>query len=568
MQKLESLRQLLKAAKGDAVLIPQNDQFQGEYISERDERLAWLSGFTGSAGFAIVTQAEAALFVDGRYTLQAHQQAKNFSTHDLKEASIKSWIENNLKFDDKIIIDPWLMTTSQWKRWQGYGRTLITSPTNLIDQLWVDRPPLKPSQITLHNIKYTGEESTSKVNKFRAFLKEQNLEYFILNKPENICWLLNIRGFDIPFTPLVNSFAVIGHYNIYLFVKEGSSTLSYLNVDWYNWSDFLPFLQTLEGAIGLDPAQTPKIVDEIMPVSYKVFLENPCIQWQAQKNVVEQEEAKQAHLYDGIAVCEFLAWLNLNWHKSQNEFTAAEYLLKCRQKQPLFKEPSFNTISAMGSNGAIVHYKPNKEQSSILTKGVYLIDSGGQYLCGTTDITRTIFLGDNPSKEQCENYTSVLKGHIALASIMFPPNTTGGQLDVLARQFLWKKGLDYAHGTGHGVGSYLSVHEGPQGISGNNNVHLVEGMILSNEPGYYKNGDYGIRLENLVLVQKSANFNNMLCFLNLTLVPFEPKLILKNLLNEEEINWINSYHKNIQDKILPHLTIDGKNWLMKVTEEI
>jgi Xaa-Pro aminopeptidase len=548
MNKLKDLREFMQQQGLSALLIPHTDAFQGEYIAPHCERLKWLTGFTGSAGFAVVGKEKAAFFTDGRYILQAKEEVSiTYEHYNIIEKSPVQWVSENLSAQEKIGFDPWLFTEAQLKR---YTSILVALEENPIDTLWTDRPEPPKDFIRLHPLKYTGESDESKRKRICAPLKT---DHVLITSCDSIAWLLNIRGNDLPFTPIVHSMCVLhkdGSYDLFVDLEKiNGEVFNHLHQGRGRAIDIrflLHHLQRLEGTCQVDPQTAPFIL--LQTLGEKVVRgQDPCVLPKALKNEVEIKGAINAHIQDGVAICRFLNWLRDQPLQGETtELSAAQKLYEFRKKGQPFEGLSFNTISSFGPHGAIIHYKATPESDVPLTRdGLYLLDSGGQYLTGTTDITRTIALGA-PTPEQKDRYTRVLKGHIALATACFPKGTTGSQLDILARQFLWEVGCDYDHGTGHGVGSYLNVHEGPQNISKRNlDVPLQPGMILSNEPGYYKEGEYGIRIENVVRVVELPDLKRFYGFETLTLVPLEKKLIEESLLTEKEKQWIEGYEARV-----------------------
>lgn len=583
---IAALRKVLRECSGEAVegmVILKTDPHQNEYLPACFERLRWVTGFTGSAGVAIVLQHAAALFVDGRYSLQAREEVDPslFEIEPLKWSTIKAWIKKNLSKGHRLGYDPWLTLSSQRKileeacvKAQGTLVSLINE--NPIDMVWRDRPPLIHQEAMAHPLIYAGKSTQEKLTPILTSMKEENIDTLILTKLASIAWLLNIRGRDIVYNPLPLAYALVNkNETIDLFLggkslsKEEQRCLDLdARVKIHAYGAFQAALKTLnEQKVWVDPSSVSVGVFEALEKEkvhfYKVA--DPCVLPKACKNFVEIQGAREAHIRDGVAVTRFLAWLDQEVPKGGvTEGKAAKVLLEYRQDQSLFQQPSFETISAFEEHGAIVHYRVTSSTDKKLHfGGLYLVDSGGQYLDGTTDITRTIALGGNPSLEKKEAFTRVLKGHIALAQVQFPKGTTGHQLDALARQYLWEIGLDYAHGTGHGVGSYLNVHEDPQSISPYpNQVPLEPGMLLSNEPGYYKEGAYGIRIENIVLVKESS-MKGFLEFETLTVVPFDLSLIEFSLLTSSEKKWITAYHRQIVQILSPYLDAVSKKWLEK-----
>ena len=577
-EKLSSLRSILKKDHLDGFIINRGDEFLNEYVAPYAERLAWLTGFTGSAGMAIVLTDNAAVFSDGRYILQMQQQLDQelWEYHHISHKSPLAWIlDHNHLQKLKLGYDPRLMSQKNLESLQNNKIILVPITDNPIDTIWLDQPGYPNQPIEPHPLEFSGLSHHNKIEKLQKELLFNNEDAFIFCDPASICWLLNIRGSDVPYSPIPLVFAILyrDHVCLYADQEQYSETLSDFlghTVKLCSRNDIYSDLRKITSfVIGLDKNQTPigfiqLLEKQEISIHYRT---NPILLPKSCKNQVEQKGAINAHIRDGIAMCRFLFWLEKNGI-DKSETVVAEKLNQFRIETggKFYKEESFPAISATGSNGAIIHYQATKTNHSIIRENqLYLIDSGGQYKDGTTDITRTIWMGKNfaPSSIR-EQATMVLKGHIALSSAIFPIGTTGSQLDVLARYALWQNGLNYDHGTGHGVGSYLSVHEGPCRISSQPfPISLKEGMILSNEPGYYLAGHHGIRLENLLLVCK-APYDNFLKFKPLTLVPFDWKIINSTLLTPQEKNWLNNYHKQITDLIYPHLNKNEQTWLMKM----
>lgn len=584
--RLADLRRLLSEKEGDGFLIPRTDAYRGEYVAPCDERLAWLTGFTGSAGMAIVLKEKAALFVDGRYTLQARNQVdlNDYEICSLVDDPAYAWIKKQMKEGQKLFYDPWLHTLDDknhiQKACEAVGASCLPV-ANLIDGIWADRPPAPFSPVQIHEQPYAGISSKEKRTHIASILQGKKADAALLTLPESIAWLLNIRGNDIPYTPIAQGFALIwsdASLDLFIHPAKISPEVKKHMGDKVRLTD----LRSVEDALSrlkditvlIDPSVTPLAL--LKPLEKCSLLKGAdvCALPKAIKNPAEIAGAKDAHIQDGIAVTRFLAWLSQATQASRiTEMDAANQLLFFRQENPLFISPSFHTISASGAHGAIVHYHPTPQTNQDLDlNSLYLVDSGGQYLNGTTDITRTIAIGV-PTPEQKDRFTRVLKGHVALATALFPRGTTGSQLDVLARYSLWQAGLDYNHGTGHGVGSYSNVHEGPQRISkGPSLVGLQAGMILSNEPGYYKAGAYGIRLENLVLVVEKGISEDgeqpFFGFETLTQAPIDISLIEEGMLTSEERTWLNTYHRHVRDTLTPYLDEKETAWLLNATKEI
>lgn len=582
-EHLLELRKILKDNQCEGMIVPRVNCFQGEYVAPFEERLAWLTGFTGSAGFAIVLLEKACLFVDGRYTLQAQRQVDHsaFEIRSLSQSEIRKWLGKYLPSDGVVLYDSWLHTVQQFKEWKlllaEAGGTLQACDDNPIDKIWKDKPSAILKPVVPHPLEWSGQESLEKRQKICRILEQAKVSSFIITSPDSIAWLLNIRGGDVRFTPICHAFVILradASVDVYINLDKVTEKIREYcgsTVRWNPGESFIEAINDLEGNILLDPKQTPqKIIEALQGAKVKIIYgDDPCLIMRAIKNTVELKGAHACHQRDGVALVNFLAWLDQNVFQMEiTEISAAKYLEAEREKQPHFQGLSFSSISSAAANAAIVHYHPTIETNTLLKKdSLYLIDSGGQYLDGTTDVTRTIAIGE-PTEEQKDRYTRVLKGHIALASAVFPIGTTGTQLDVLARLYLWKAGLDFDHGTGHGVGSYLNVHEGPHRISKTvNSVALQPGMIVSNEPGYYKAGEYGIRLENLVTVVKATvgGEREMLTFENLTLVPYDKKLMNMDQLSLEERQWIDSYHQKVWDNLAQIINSEAVEWLREAT---
>ncbi len=581
--RAELLRQQLTG-----FVVPHTDEYQNEYLPPCAERLAWLTGFTGSAGTAIVLRGEAAMFVDGRYTLQVADQVdeKIFSLHNSGETSPHEWLSLRATPTDRIGYDPWLHTPHDLERFQKaidrVGAHLVPCSSNPVDCVWHDRPQKPLGLIKPHLPEFSGQSSRGKREIIGRKLSEDRIDAAVITAPDSIAWLLNIRGSDVPHTPLPLCRAILyATGRVALFVDPHKITpglqahlgpeISLVSPE--GFESALQKLGTDNNRVLCDPAKTNSWIFTTLTQSGACLLhkDDPCVLPKACKNPVEIAGAFAAHQRDGVAMCQFLAWLAREAPKGHvTELEAAEYLDACRRKQAMWEDCSFPTISGAGSNGAIVHYHSTPETNRRLEPGtLYLVDSGGQYLDGTTDITRTLAIG-SPSDEHRDRYTRVLQGHIALATARFPEGTTGSQLDALARAPLWAVGLDYDHGTGHGVGSFLGVHEGPQRIGkAANAIALKPGMIVSNEPGYYKPGAYGIRLENLVAVVKDESFTTstrpFLAFDTLTIVPFDRALIAADVLSLQERQWVDTYHARVWECLQSEVDTDTRVWLEQAT---
>ena len=584
MTRLTTLRGLLKCENLDGIIIPHSDEYQSEYPPEHTRRLAWLTGFTGSAGTAIVLNDQAAIFSDGRYTAQLQQQVDLSCWHCLHSLNTPpaTWLAHTAPKNSRIGYDPRLTSSADLTPYKAISTiTLVPTPYNLIDKLWTPRPKLSLTPAFIHPIEYAGESSENKRKRLAQALIHKGLEATIISDSTSIAWLLNIRGNDIPCTPVILAFAILyADASVDLFIpKEKISPPVRL---WLgeNIRIFPP--ETLEKrlaslshkTIGVDPKSNAVWFCQTLTHygAHVVELPDPCLHAKARKNLTEQEGMRIAHLYDGIALCRFLHWLETQ-HYHTTEIAATEQLKAFRAEQKDYVEDSFPAISGSGPNGAIIHYHATPDHYRHLEQNeIYLIDSGGQYRQGTTDVTRTLWTGGKTPSDSLKNvFTRVLKGNLTLARARFPVGTSGSALDVLARCALWEIGLDYDHGTGHGVGSFLSVHEGPARISKTpHTAVLEEGMVLSNEPGFYKPGAYGIRLETLMLVKPASDtalsqdsHHQFLEFETLTLVPFDKKLINPSLLGLENLYALNTYHERILTFIAPYLPTDTKKWLQE-----
>lgn len=597
--RLAALRRFLSSLALDGFVIPRSDEHQGEYVPAHAERLKWLTGFSGSAGMALVMQSRAALFFDGRYVIQAAQQVDGdlFDLCHLADKKPSDWLNEQLREGMTLAFDPWLQSEKQLqplqKLLQAKGCRLQALNDNPIDGLWDDRPlpPLAP--VVPYPLKYAGERAEDKIKRLAGQLRDKGQDAVVLTLPDSIAWLLNVRGGDVPSTPLPLSFALLkGNEEVEWFIhpqKLSDEVKKALpgRVILFTPQAFETRLEALQGkGVVLDPQTAPfKVLSILEEADAKVErgLE-PCQRAKAQKNETELAGIRAAHLRDGLAMLRFLKWLEEEaiprapGDHPVTEIEAEQKLLSFRQAQELFQEVSFETISASGGNAAICHYKATGQNNRNLRAGeAYLLDSGGQYLDGTTDITRTFWLGPLEAgplgSEFKQRFTLVLKGLIALSQAQFPEGTTGGHLDCLARQFLWQSGLDFDHGTGHGVGAYLGVHEGPQRIAKMaSSAPLEKGMVLSNEPGYYKEGAYGIRIENLIAVkaleERKDQNRPFFAFETLTLVPIETSLIDAGLLTRGEKIWLNAYHQQVYEKLSAFLSPEEKAFLALKTQAI
>lgn len=589
VDRVKQLRALMAALRVDAVLVPRADEHQGEYVPASAERLRWITGFSGSAGIAVIARQTAALFVDGRYTVQARAQVdtKAFEILQVPQARLSEWLNQKLKPGSVVGFDPRLHTVSEIERLTDAlsDRKITLKPLsrNPVDRIWgADRPAAPAGDVRPHPLKYAGRSAEEKIAALQKGLKAEQQDAVVLTLPDSIAWLFNIRGSDVAHNPVPLAFAIVpvsGKPELFIAREklgaEARKHLSFARVsDPASLGDRLARLKTAGKRVRLDPETASWWFARQLGGPRRIVRgQDPCILPKARKNAVEIKGARAAHLRDGAAIGRFLAWLDREAPGGKlDEITVAKTLEEFRAETQALKDISFDTISGAGPNGAIVHYRVTEATNRKLKPGeLYLVDSGGQYLDGTTDITRTIAIG-RPTREMCERYTLVLKGHIAIATARFPRGTRGIDLDAFARRALWEKGLDYDHGTGHGIGSYLSVHEGPQSISRRGMTPLEPGMIISNEPGYYKEGAYGIRLENLVLVTEPetppGGDREMLAFETLTLAPFDRRLIQADLLTGAELAWLNSYHARVREMIGPELGADDRTWLDAATAPI
>jgi Xaa-Pro aminopeptidase len=585
--RLVALRKEMAAQGLAGFIVPRADEHQGEYVPKRAERLSWISNFTGSAGLVIVLKERAAIFVDGRYTIQVREQvdAGLFEIRHISNEPPEAWLGQHLTKGDVLGFDPWLVTADAANRFREAARKagaeLKAVTQNPLDAAWADQPANPIAPIWPQDLSHAGVSSAEKRQLIARKLKERGQDAAVISAPDSLCWLLNVRGGDVPRTPFALGYAIIdkdGKVDLFTDPRKlTSAARAHLGneVAVHEPAGFLPALDGLgkSGAVVSVDAMTAGVAvsDRLKASGAKPQVgEDPCALPKAAKNPVEVEGARAAHRRDGAAISKFLRWLSIEAPQGHlDEIKAADKLAGFRRGNDLFRDFSFDSISAAGPNGAICHYKVTEQSNRpIPVNSLFLIDSGGQYLDGTTDITRTIAVG-KVSAEMKDRFTRVLKGHIALATTRFPKGTTGSALDAIARRPLWEVGLDYDHGTGHGVGSYLSVHEGPQRISKMpNRVALEVGMIISNEPGYYKDGEYGIRIENLVTVIPDPEQVDWLAFETLTLAPIDLEAIDRALLTAQEVAWLNAYHARVRETLTPLVDKDTAAWLQDVTRPI
>ena len=580
--RLKALRAELARVTLDGFVVPLTDEHMSEYVGAYAQRLAWLTGFQGSAGSAVVLPQEAAIFVDGRYTLQVREQVDgaHWQYESVPQTSIAAWLKDHAGKGARIGYDPWLHTRA-WvaqasEALAEIGATLVPVDTNPVDRVWPDRPAPSAARLTVHDDIYAGRSAAEKRQDIADWLSGRRADAAVLSALDSIAWAFNIRGADVDRTPVALAYAIVhADATADLYVapeKMDDAVAQHLGnaVRVHDRADFAGALAAFGGkTVVADPERAVAAIFEQLEQggAHVLALRDPVVLPKAIKNPVEIAGHKAAQARDGAALSRFLHWLSVAAPQGGlDEMTAADRLEQFRRDTGLLVDLSFDTISGAGPNGAVVHYKVEEKTNRPIESGsLYLVDSGGQYRDGTTDVTRTIAIGA-PTAEMKHRFTLVLKGHIALARALFPKGTRGGQLDVLARQYLWAQGLDYAHGTGHGVGSFLSVHEGPQRIAtfGGGDEPLQAGMILSNEPGYYKTGEYGIRIENLVLVVERdvpGAEREMLGFETLTHAPIDRNAIAIDLLTVDERAWVDAYHARVVEIVAPQIEGDALAWL-------
>lgn len=588
-EKIKILRSIMKERNMDAYIIPSSDSHQSEYTGEHFKSREWISGFSGSAGTVVVTESEAILWTDGRYFLQAEEELKGseielFKMGENDVPSINEYLKENLNNLDTIGFDGKLFSCSEVEKMKkvfNEKNIKINIKYDLIDEVWKDRPELPKGKVVIHDTKYSGISVLNKLETIRKEMRKKEIDYYLLSSLDDIAWIFNIRGKDIEYNPVVISYAIIDLDKATIFIdneKLDENTKSYFNKNNIEVKDYFDIEKELnnlkeEKKIYFDPIKTSYwVYENIRSEVKKIKDEDLVSKLKSIKNDIEVKNFKNAQIKDGVAMVKFLHWLDMNIDREKiTELSASKILEEFRAEGENYISLSFETIAGYKDHGAIVHYSAKEESEYTLEKeDMLLLDSGAQYLDGTTDLTRTIVLGEI-SKETKRDFTLVLKGHIALSQARFLYGTTGTQLDILARLPLLKEGKDYKHGTGHGIGYFLNVHEGPQGISPvYNKTKLEPGMLVTNEPGFYKKDQYGIRLENILLVKdyKETEYGRFLEFENTTFCPFDLRGIDKSILNDEEKKWINEYHKNVYEVLSPHLDIEISKWLKTQTREI
>lgn len=588
--RLSALRAQMQSAGVQAYIVPSSDQHQSEYVPDCWQRRPWISGFTGSAGDVVVTAKGGGLWTDGRYYLQAEEELKGSGLKLFKAAepdtpSKQQWLANTLAAGSKVGVDPKVLPLAQRKAYAEKlaeaDIELVLLEDNLVDAVWDDQPEIPQEPVMALASRFTGETSASKLKRLRKALREAKADAHVVTMLDSVAWLFNIRGRDVSYNPVAIAYALVTAKEAVLFIHESKLSPAVrkslgrsVQVRPYEaLAAALAELGQNKEAVLLDPSSCNTWIESQLKGAQIIQKPSPILAMKACKNPTEIEGMRRAHVRDGAAVVRFLRWLEQAVPKGGvTELSAAEQLEEFRREGEHFQGLSFRTISGYAQHGAVIHYSVTPESSlPIQSKGIYLVDSGAQYLDGTTDITRTVLLGKSATREQRDRFTRVLKGHIALARVIFPKGVSGVRLDTLARLPLWSVGLDYGHGTGHGVGAFLNVHEGPQSISVRGTVALEPGNILSNEPGFYEPGAYGIRIENLVLVSEAdfqPNGTPFYRFETLTQCPIDTRLIDRHLLDEGERRWLNDYHKGVYRTLAPMLAPADKRWLKKATAAI
>jgi Xaa-Pro aminopeptidase len=584
--RLDNIRREMTKNNIDAYIVPRADEYLGEYVPPQNERLEWVSGFSGSAGMAIILKESAGIFVDGRYTIQVRQQvpATDFEYHHLIEEPPVNWLTENLNDNSRVGIDSRMHTFSWYqatkKSLAKKDIELVELGQNPVDLHWQDRPVPEKKQAMLLAQSYTGEHSETKRKRVAADISNAGADVALISQLDSIAWLLNIRGLDVPRLPVLLGFATLeinGDMTLYTDPGQLPNDFSEHVGGGVTVKDASSLAQSLSdlGTAGKIVLADPTMANAWCQIRCReagaqlLAGTDPVLIPKAQKNATELGGIRNCHVRDGSAVSRYLAWIDqeVACGNLYDEAVLADKLESFRRELSDIHDLSFDTISAAGANGALCHYNHNNGTPAMLEmNNLYLVDSGGQYSDGTTDITRTVIIGE-PSDEHKHMFTLVLKGHIALATAVFPKGTSGVQLDALARQFLWKEGLDYDHGTGHGVGAFLSVHEGPQRISKSGpQQELLPGMVISNEPGYYQEDCFGIRCENLVIVVERED--GMLAFETITFAPFDTRLVDTSIMSREEVDWLNQYHERVKSKLVPQLNGTDADWLDQATRAV
>ena len=591
-ERIEALRKLMKENGVNAYLIPSTDQHSSEYVPDCWQRRKWISGFTGSAGDVVITEDKGGLWTDGRYFLQAEEELRG-SGIDLYKMlmpdtpKLEDWIGDQLGEGETLGVDPKVLSIdrsrSLEKKLSENGINIKYIDQNLVDSIWEDQPSPSEEPVRVLGEEITGETVEEKMSRLREKMEEEGARIHILNGLDSIAWMLNMRGSDVAYNPIFISYMAVEKESAHLFIdgeKIDEMAKNHLEdvVNIHGYDEMESYLDDISGKdvkVWLDPKSANKWIHLHLKGNTRFHMgRSPVVDFKARKNDVELSGIREAHIKDGVAMVRFLRWLEKTAPEgSVTELSASEELEKFRAEQEDFVGPSFETISGFREHGAIIHYAASEESSvPIKGKGIYLLDSGGQYLTGTTDITRTVYFGD-PTDEEREMFTRVLKGHIGLATLKFPRGFSGKQIELPARRSLWDAGKNYNHGTGHGIGHYLNVHEGPMGITPRDTgVPLDSGMVLSNEPGYYKEGDYGIRIENVVIISEDEDLSGedlkFLRFDTITLCPIDTRLVKGEMLTEEERDWLNRYHVHVRDMLSHRLKGEDMEWLEEKTKPV
>ncbi|UWQ44482.1 aminopeptidase P family protein [Leisingera aquaemixtae] len=577
--RLAALRKEMAAEGLDGFLVPRADAHQGEYVAPHDERLSWLTGFTGSAGFCAVLQGVAGVFIDGRYRTQVKRQvAAEFTPVPWPEVQLADWLKEQLPHGGKVGFDPWLhaegQITTLTTELKGSGITLAQSE-NLVDRIWQDQPAPPMNPVAAHPLDYAGESSADKCARLAKDLRAAGQAAAVITLPDSIMWLLNIRGSDVARNPVAHGFAILhsdARVDLFMAAEKLDGLQGHFDssVTVHPPEDFLKAASSLNGSAAADTGTLPQIVADALGERL-VAAGDPCALPKARKNAAEIAGSAAAHLRDGAAIVEMLAWLDAQAPGTLTEIDVVKKLESLRREDPALRDISFETIAGTGENGAVMHYRVTEETNTRLENGHLLVlDSGGQYLDGTTDITRTIAIG-TPGGEERAAYTRVLQGMIAMSRLRWPKGLAGRDIECIGRMPLWLAGQDFNHGLGHGVGAYLSVHEGPQRLARTSHVPLEPGMILSNEPGYYREGAFGIRIENLLVAEQAPALDtsdperDMLCWRTLTFAPVDRRLVDASLLTADEKDWLDSYHREVAAKIGPQLSPAAQAWLDAAT---
>lgn len=575
--RLIALRGRMQDAGLDGFLVPRADAHQGEYVADRDARLAWLTGFTGSAGFCAVLRSVAGVFVDGRYRTQVKAQVADvFTPVPWPDVSLTDWLIEQLPKGGRVGFDPWLHTVAQVERWttvlKGTGIDMVQTD-NLVDGIWDDQPAPPMNPVKAHPIEFAGETAEDKIARLAEELRQNRHDAAVITLPDSMMWLLNIRGSDIARNPIAQCFGILhadAHVDLFIAKSKLTGLDDHLGdaVTVHPTEAFIDTLRALSGKVRIDKSTAPQAVADALG-AHAVGGDDPCALPKARKNDAEIEGSAIAHLRDGAAMVDLLAWLDAQPVGSLTETSVVTQLETYRRRDNALQDISFETISGTGPNGAIMHYRVTEETDSCLEDGHLLVlDSGGQYLDGTTDITRTIPIGQ-PGPDECAAFTRVLQGMIAMSRLYWPKGLAGRDIEAIGRMPLWLAGQDFNHGLGHGVGAYLSVHEGPQRLSRLSTVPLEPGMILSNEPGYYREGAFGIRIENLLVVQNAPALpggdpeRTFLNWRTLTYVPIDRRLIISEMLSNDERKWLNGYHADVLRQIGPRVQGESRDWLEK-----